>query len=101
MADPSQFVISHKELVELIIRKADVHEGRWFLLMGFGLNPGNFGPNEEQVYPGMMVTVNQIGIQREPPEGGYPSGLVVDAAEVNPSSEQPSATPVSRAKRRL
>ena len=85
MAEPTQFTLTHRELVELIIKSANVHEGRWVLSVTFGFVPGNFGPSQDQVSPGTIVAVNQVGIQRELPEMMMPPGLTVDAALVNPA----------------
>lgn len=84
MAEPTQFALTHKELVELIIKSANIHEGRWMLSVTFGFAPGNFGPSQEQLSPGTVVAINQIGIQRELQDMPIPPGLVVDAAVVNP-----------------
>jgi hypothetical protein len=91
MPEPNQYTLTHKELVELVIKASHIHEGRWWLLLNFGMGPGNFGPTENQVNPGMVVVVNSIGIQREIPGTPTPSPLVVDAAEVNP--EEKAASP--------
>lgn len=85
MPEANQFTWTHKELVTLLVKAADIHEGRWWLMMNFGMGAGNFGPSEEQVGPGAFVAVTAVGIQRETSEAKAPSGLVVDAAEVNPA----------------
>ena len=82
MPEANQYTIKHRELVELIIKQCDVHEGKWMLVVGFGFAPGNFGPSNDQMSPGTVVAVNQIGITRG--EAGTPPELLVDAAEVNP-----------------
>ncbi len=88
MAEPTHFALTHRELLQLIIKNADVHEGRWILSVTFAFAPGNFGPSEDQLSPGTVVAVNQIGIQREAPEMSAPPGLVLDAAIVNPAPKQ-------------
>jgi len=55
------------------------------LLVNFAMSPGNFGPTLEAAIPGMVVGIQSIGIQRETPGTPAPTGLVVDAAEVNPA----------------
>ena len=82
MPEASQFIISHKELTELLIKHSDVHEGKWLLWVGFGLTAGNFGPNASEAVPGAIVGVAQIGIQRA--DGNTPNEMTVDAAVVNP-----------------
>ena len=87
MAEPTQFLLTHRHLVELIIKDAGVHDGRWMLAVSFGLAPGNFGPSEDQLSPGAVVAINQIGIQRLVGDAAAPSSLVVDAALVNPARQ--------------
>jgi hypothetical protein len=55
MAEPTQFMLTHKQLVELIVKDAGLHDGHWMLSINFGLAPGNFGPNEDTLSPGAVV----------------------------------------------
>lgn len=101
MPEPTQFTLTHKELTELIIKHANVHEGRWMLNLTLSFALGNFGPSEDQLSPGTVVAVSQIGIQRETPEMVVPPNLMVDAAAVNPLRKregQPAEKPVKRRK---
>jgi hypothetical protein len=82
MAEPTQYALSHKELVELVIKHTGIHEGRWMLGVTFGFAPGNFGSTPDQLSPGVAVVVSQVLIQRAPPDAA--NGFVVDAAEINP-----------------
>lgn len=92
MAEPTQFALTHKELIELIIKSSNIHEGRWMLSVTFGFAPGNFGPSPDQLNPGTVVAISQIGIQRELPEMLIPPGLMVDAAIVNPAPKRERQT---------
>ncbi|MCL6739882.1 hypothetical protein LZ518_01845 [Sphingomonas sp. RB56-2] len=85
MPTANQYSLSHRELTEIIIKHADVHEGKWMLMATFGFNAGNFGPSENDVLPGAVVAIQQLGIQRA--EAGAPAGMIVDAAEVNPKKK--------------
>jgi hypothetical protein len=82
MPEVNQIFFSNKELLELLIRKADVHEGKWVLAVNFGFSAGNFGPAADQLSPGGVVAMMQAGIQRAVPE--TPDGMSIDAAVVNP-----------------
>jgi hypothetical protein len=85
MPEVNQYVFSHRELLELLVRKADVQEGRWVLLANFGFSAGNFGPSPNQMAPGAIVAVTQMGIQRAQPD--TPEEMTIDAAAINrPSS---------------
>jgi hypothetical protein len=88
MPEINQYTLKHKELVELIIKASDVHEGRWLLSISFQMAPGNFGMGPEEASPGMIVAIQNVGIQREVPGQIAPASLVVDAAEVNPRKSE-------------
>lgn len=80
MAEPSQITFSHKEVVEALILKQDLHEGIWALIFRFGLNGANFGATPNEVVPTAMVGVIEVGLQRSDAE----NNISVDAAKVNP-----------------
>lgn len=82
MPEVNQYAFTHKEIVELMIKKADLHEGRWMLQVTFGFGALNGGPSAEQAMPTGVVGVQSIGIMRAMPES--PVSLTVDAAEINP-----------------
>ena len=86
MPEVNQYLFTNKELLDLLIKQAGVHEGRWMLAISFGFSAGNFGPSNEQMSPGAAVLINQVGIQRALPEA--PEALSVDAAVVNPATPQ-------------
>lgn len=91
MADVNQYVVTHKELLELLIKHNNVHEGLWALMIGMQIGTGNFGPTPELSQPGIMATVNQIGMQRlMPGTTQAPGSLVLDAAKVNPKKRNKS-----------
>jgi hypothetical protein len=87
MATPTQYSVPHKELVEVLIKHLNIHEGRWVLTLSVGFAPGLFGPSEDQVNPGAAVVINHVLIQRETEGQPAPSHLVVDAKVVNPAPE--------------
>jgi hypothetical protein len=82
MPEVSQFAFKHKELLELMVKKADLHEGKWMMLVNFGFAAANFGPTPEEISPGGIVVVSSIGLQKATDDA--PPSLVIDAAEVNP-----------------
>lgn len=98
MPEANQIIWTHKELITLMVKAANIHEGRWMLVINYGMSPGNFGPSDAEISPGMIVAVTGLGIQRELSGQTAPSTLVVDAAEINPRpsstvSSQPSSQP--------
>jgi hypothetical protein len=82
MPEVNELTWTHRELVELMIKAANIHEGKWMIELKLGFAPANSGPSPEQINPGVIVAVTGIGIRREIP--GAPPVLVVDAAQVNP-----------------
>jgi hypothetical protein len=83
MPEATSYMFKHKELLEMLIKKAGLHQGRWILAVNFGFSGGNMGPNPEEVSPGAVVAVLGIGIAQAQPDS--PPGLTLDAAEVNPA----------------
>ena len=80
MAEVARYTFSHKEVVEALIKKQDLHEGLWMLYVEFGLGAANTGPNDAELMPAAIVPVKTLGLQR----GQQENNLTVDAAKVNP-----------------
>jgi hypothetical protein len=87
MPEVNQLFFKHKEIVELLIKQAGIHEGKWVLAMNFGLSAGNFGPTLDQLNPGAVVAVLGIGLNRATPD--TPDAVQVDASVVNPAGTKP------------
>lgn len=83
MPTVDSYTFNHAEILELMVKSAGVHEGKWMLQIHFNITVANFGPEEKSVGPGAIVVVHQIGIIKAKDDS--PKALVVDAAEVNPS----------------
>ena len=77
----SEFTFSHEELVSLMLKSANVHEGLWALSVNFKLGAGVFGANEKDVAPTGFVSVEALGVRRAPGVGP----MVFDAAQLNPA----------------
>lgn len=84
MPEVDQYSFSHKEITELLIKKAGIHEGKWQLVTNFTLAALNAGPNPNEVIPAAIVGITSLGIQKA--GEGSPPSLTVDAAIVNPAS---------------
>lgn len=84
MPEVDTYSFSHKELLELLIKAAGVHEGEWMLQVNFKLSAGNFGPDESSISPGTIVVVSNLGLTKAPKDA--PSALTLDAAKINPAS---------------
>lgn len=81
MPDINQYTFSNRELLEILVQRAGVTSGRWMLYANFGFSAGNFGPSSDQMNPGAITMINQIGIQRAQPE--TPVEMTVEAREIN------------------
>ncbi|MBI3015408.1 MAG: hypothetical protein HYY65_10185 [Candidatus Tectomicrobia bacterium] len=91
MAEVKQYVFSHKEVVEALVKKQGIHEGIWGLYVEFGIAAANVGPSEDQISPAAIVPIVKLGIQRFDQE----NNLSVDASKVNPSPRK-STPPKSK-----
>lgn len=98
MPTPREYVFSYKELAEALVKKADVHEGLWGVVIRFGFGATNVNtaepPAEETLLPAALATVREIGIQMF----DKPNNLTVDAAQVNPQPESKSISKTGRPK---
>ena len=84
MPEINQYSFKYAEVTEALIKKAGIHEGKWQIVLTFGLGAANMGPTPQDVVPGAAVAVTAIGLMRAQPES--PEVLIVDAAVVNPAS---------------
>lgn len=80
MAEATQIVFKHAEIVELLIKKQQIHEGIWGLFVRFGMNASNVGTTETDVMPAAIIGVLEIGLQKFDKQ----SNIALDAAKVNP-----------------
>ena len=82
MADATQYIFSHKELLTLLVKHQGLHEGKWQLVINFGFGAANAGPSPSELNPTAMIQIGGVGIQRT----NEVNGVSVDAAEVNPAT---------------
>jgi hypothetical protein len=45
MAESTQIIFSHKEVVEALLKQHGIHEGIWGLFIRFGISATNIGPS--------------------------------------------------------
>lgn len=86
MPEINQYTFKYSEVAEALIKQANIHEGRWQVVLQFGLGVANMGPNQQEVVPGAAIAVQSIGLAKAVPDS--PESLVVDAAKVNPPSKK-------------
>lgn len=99
MPEANQYSFSNRELLELLIKKAGVHEGKWVLMATFGFGAANFGPTPDKMAPGAFTVINNIGIQRATAES--PEEMTADASVINPSPSPNAKRPPSSRSRRV
>lgn len=82
MAESTQIVFSHKEVVEALLKKQGIHEGIWGIYIKFGIKAANVGASDTDLMPSAIVPVMEIGLQKFVSE----NNLSVDASRVNPKN---------------
>lgn len=87
MAEIKTLTLSHKEVVEALIKFQDIHEGIWQLYIEFGIAAANVGvgkdqAGKDQASPAAIVPVQKIGLHKVDEE----NPLSLDASKVNPAS---------------
>jgi hypothetical protein len=81
MAEPERVTFSFQQIVELLVKKADIHQGYWALRVEFGLGAANVQLDQAAgAVPTALVPVKGIGISRV----DELTNLAVDASVVNP-----------------
>jgi hypothetical protein len=86
MAESERKLFAAKELTEMLLKYAGIHEGHWALAVEFGFGAGSMalpGPGPESDFspkPTAMVSIIRMGIERS--DNATP--LTTDAAKVNP-----------------
>lgn len=83
MPETAAYTFSHKEILETLIKKQNLHEGIWQLTIQFAVGTGIFPKTEPEpeLFPSVVLGVAKIGIKRVEKE----DSLSVDAAKVNPA----------------
>jgi hypothetical protein len=88
MPEISQYDFKLKEIVELLVKKLDLHEGVWGLRVRFGLKAMNVGADDTDLHPAAIVPLLEIGIQKF----DKPNNMAVDAAVANPAPRSKKRT---------
>lgn len=83
MAEATQFQYKHRDLLLLMLRDQNIHDGHWILMAQFGFGAMNAGltENGSDVSPSAIVAIQSIGCQRVP----EPTPFSVDASVANPA----------------
>jgi hypothetical protein len=86
MPESKNYTFSFQELVELMVKSLELHEGLWGLYVEYNLGAANIpvnpaNPDMKVIAPASFAMVKSIGLQRF----DSPNNLTVDAAIVNPT----------------
>jgi len=84
MPEISLITLTHRELAEMIIKTQNIHEGKWRLIIVFGIQGANFvPPGSSEAFPAALIPIQKIGLQRVQHDEKEDS-ITVDAAKLNP-----------------
>jgi hypothetical protein len=77
-------MLTIKELAAQLVVFHGLHEGLYDVAIEFNVGVGNFGPTPDLAFPGAVLGVAKIGLQKSPQVGPH----TVDAAVVNPPKKK-------------
>ncbi len=92
MSEIEAYTFSHKELVAMMIKEQNIHDGFWELTVSFSLSaqnliflpPGNLPQRDplptDDASPAAIVSITRLGIRKVAKD----APLAVDAAKINP-----------------
>lgn len=64
MPETTQFIFTHKEVVQALLARQNITSGIWGLYLKFGIAATNIGPSPSDLNPAAIVPVLEIGLQR-------------------------------------
>ena len=91
MPDISTYTYELKEVTELLVKAAGVHEGFWMLNVSLNFAAGNFQSAPDAALPGSIVTLLNIGLSKVDPASSPPN-LTVDASAINAKPKKKHAS---------
>lgn len=81
MPETTNIDFEFKEIAELLVRNANLHEGIWGIEIRFGISGTNLRTAAgDDLTPVAIVPILKIGLQRF----NEPNNLTVDAGKINP-----------------
>lgn len=66
MPEIGQYNFSLREAAVALLKQAGINEGKWSFGVNFGVNVGNFGPDESQAVPSVMAQVQGFNLSKAP-----------------------------------
>jgi hypothetical protein len=101
MAEATQYMFDYQEVLEELIRKQNLHEGKWRLIFELGFAATNMNTPEPPdgakvaLRPAGVVLVQKVGIARTEES----NNLTLDASIVNPKPPTKSTKRPSKKRR--
>lgn len=82
MAEATRFEFSNKDLLALMLKNRDIHEGNWVLQANLSFSAMQMGqkPDATDAVPSGIIGIAGMGMELVP----QPLPFSVNAAEVNP-----------------
>jgi len=81
MGEIESYTFEFKEVAEILVKKAGLHNGIWAISFQFALTGANISSSPgKDLNPAAIVPILKIGLQKVKEE----TNLSVDAAKVNP-----------------
>lgn len=86
MPEQTEIMFTHKELLELMLKKQNIHEGLWMISIKFGMQATNFGvaTDGSDTLPTALIPIVGVGMHR----AEKLNNITVDAAVVNPLTSE-------------
>jgi hypothetical protein len=76
---PERRIFEFREIVEMMLRRENISEGKWVLAVEFGIGAGNIAePGATEARPAAFVPILNIGILRN--DNSELNNLAVDAS---------------------
>lgn len=81
MAETTQVMFSHQDLVKLMLKSQNIDSGHWILAANFGFSAMNAGQVDggSDISPAALIMVQKLGMQRV----DAPTPFSVDATKLD------------------
>jgi hypothetical protein len=79
MAEPTQYSFDLREVTETLIRAQGIKSGLWVLSFELNLGVGIFGQKSDEIFPGAVMQISGIQLNKPKPDQPVPP-WAVDAA---------------------
>ena len=81
MPEITKYDFTHKELLKMLVREANITTGKWMLTVNLTFAAANVGPSDDMVVPSGIVGIAGVALTQAQPES--PQALTIDAEAMN------------------